>query len=59
MCENKNKLLKISNKLNKCKSYDEWEYYNDIAEDLCYKIATCKTKCNSDYCRDLQETSPL
>ena len=55
-CETVKELKKFSKKLDKVKSFDEWELINDITEDLCYNIATCKTKCGNNYCKGLQKT---
>lgn len=56
MCENKNELQRISKILDNCRSFDEWSEVNEVAEELCYKIATCSKRCGSDYCKGLQET---
>ena len=53
-CEKPNKLAQISQKMDNSQSYQEWEYYNEQAEEICLKISECAKKCGNDACWGLQ-----
>lgn len=58
-CEKAQELAKISKKMENTHSYDEWEELNEIAEELCYKISICTTKCGNNACYGLQNSDAI
>ncbi len=58
-CENAKELAKIGELMDNAQSYDEWAEYNEIAEELCLKIAECTTKCGNKACWGLQNSDAI
>lgn len=58
-CENAKELAKIGELMEKAHSYGEWEELNEVAEELCLKIAECSVKCGNDACYGLQNSDAI
>ena len=55
-CELAKKLAQIGQKMDESQSYEEWEEYNEIADELCLKISNCDIKCGNEACWGLQNS---
>lgn len=59
VCEKPTKLAQISKKMDNSQSYEEWEYYNEQADELCITISECPKKCGNDACWGLQNSDAI
>lgn len=58
-CKNAKELTKIGELMDNARSYGEWEELNEVAEELCKKVANCSTKCGNNACYGLQNSDAI
>ena len=54
-CNKPKKLNKLGTKMDRAKSFSEWEIYNDQAEDIAFEMANCQ-KCEYRTCKELHDS---
>lgn len=56
VCNKPKELKKYSKDLDKVGSFEDFLEIDEVIDDICYDIATCKHICGNKYCQGLQET---